>query len=276
MTVAMILKPTAGNALRVVLQPPAGATRWRLLRRLDDAFAGPDDPSAVRVAETDDKSILDDQALANGITYHYRPYYRIGNAWSAGAGASAAPAADYADITQDVQTIVRDRLAAGLRVETQRGNLVHVDGAVPVYTAPPAFDQARWPIVSVHLSNESPQQRFIGEYLAADAYDDETGRCQESEGWLAQVQLAIVGWTLNSDERIELRKAIRRIVIANLSVFNGHGLMNVELSEQDMEDFTSYNAPVYQAMCTFTCLAPVAIASESAAVSDVTTTINNL
>lgn len=269
----MITKPMAGNALRIHVRPPAGATKWRILRRLDDAFAGADDPGALRVEESDDTSVLDTQNVANSVPYFYRPFYFVDGAWVAGATATASAVANYEDVTPDVQSIVRDRLMAGLRVEVEAARLVHKDGAIPVHLSPPAYEQARWPMVSVHMTGEDPAQRSIGEILAADVFDDETGEWSGAEGWLAKTSLSIIGWSLNSDERFALRKALRRVVIANLGVFSDAGLVNIEHSQQDVEDFSNYPAPVYQVICNFSCLAPVALISQSGAVSDVTQTI---
>lgn len=268
MTLAMITKPMAGNALRVFMQPPAGASIWRVLRKLADDFSGPDDADALRVAETSERDVMDAAGLVNGVTYFYRAFYRVGAAWVPSNTLSASPAANYEDTAPDLITMLRDRLAAGLAVEVQRGVLRPSTGAVHVYTAPPVYDQARWPIVSLHLSGDDPNQRFIGESLAADETDGETW--EEAEGWLSKAQVAVIGWTLNPDERIELRKAIRRIVIANLQVFDAYGFLNVEFSQQDTEDFERYDAPVYQSMGTFTCLAPVSVVSHAGVVEDVT------
>ena len=270
MTVAMILKPSAGNALRVFLQPPAGATRWRLLRKLADDFTGPDDAYAAVVEDGQDATPMDADGLVNGITYYYRPYYWVSSAWQAGGTASAAPAASYQDQTPDVVSIVRDRLAAGLLVELQRGTLTHENGAIPVFTAPPAYDAARWPMVSVHLTSEDPAERFLGESVSSDVFSDAYGDWTEPEGYLAKVELAIIGWSLNSDERIQLRQALRRIVIANFPVFDSYGMVNVAFSQQDMEDFENYSSPVYQAMCTFSCLSPVSVLTTVAPIADVT------
>ncbi len=266
----MILRPQAGNALRVFLQPPSGALRWRVLRKLADTFSGQSDPNAAVVHDGDDKVVLDADGLVNGTLYFYRPYYWTGAVWQAGASASSTPAASYEDNTPDVVTVVRERLAAGLLVEIQRNNLTHENGAIPVFTAPPAYGSARWPIVTVHLTSEDPAERFIGENLPPDVFDDGSDLWTESEGWLAKVELAIVGWSLNPDERIELRKALRRIVIANLGVFDGYGFVNANFTLSDMEDFESYEAPVYQVMCTFTCLAPVSVLSTVGQIVDVT------
>ena len=274
MTIAMITRPAAGNALRVFLQPPTGASHWRLLRKLTNDFVGEADPAAALVHDGRERCVLDADALENGVLYFYRAYYRVGLAWMASNVSSTTPTASYEDLSVDVQTIVRDRLAAGLAVELARGRLTHEDGAIPVLTAPPATDQARWPLVTIHMSNEDPSQRHIGEQAGSDEFDVDADKWQSAEGWLAKTQLSIVGWSLNSDERLELRKALRRIVIANLEVFESHGFVNVEFSQQDMEDFESYNAPVYQAACTFYCMAPVAVGSTADVIRDVTQQIS--
>jgi hypothetical protein len=273
MTIAMILKPSAGNALRVFLQPPVGASSWRVLRKLADTFTGETDVDAAVVHDGDERVVLDADGLVNGVTYYYRPYYLVGSSWQAGATVSSVPLATYDEQTPDVIRVVKERLEAGLLVELQRQNLTHENGAVPVFTAPPAYGAARWPIVSVHLTNEEPVERFIGESIVGDEFDAGGGQWTEPEGWLSRVELAVVGWSLNSDERGELRRALRRIVMANLPVFDSYGFINVTFSQQDMEDFESYEAPVYQAMCTFSCLAPVSVLSGAGVIRDVTQTI---
>lgn len=270
MTVSMIVKLPAGNALRIFLTPPDGAEKWRLLRKVDDTFLGPTDADAAVVEDGTSPVVTDVETLANGVTYYYRPYYWVSGAWQAGATASAAPAASYEDLTQDVVSVVRDRLAAGLLVELQRGVLSHENGAIPVFTAPPAYGAARWPVVSVHLTSEDPAEQFIGGNGAPDVFSEADDDWSEPEGYLAKVDLAIIGWSLNSDERMDLRKALRRIVIANLPVFDSYGFVNITFSQQDMEDFENYEAPVYQAMCTFSCLAPVSVSSSVGVISDVT------
>ena len=267
MTIAMVTSPAVGNALRVFLQPPATAEYWRLLRKTANDFLDQNDPNAAVVAECNELVIVDDGGLVNGVTYYYRAYYWDGTTWTPSNSLSGVSASTYEDLTPDVIDVVQQRLQAGLQVEIGRGTLVHALGAIPVYTAPPAYDNSRWPVVTVHLTNQDPAQRFIGESLAADSFAD--GTAYESEGWLTRVQLSIVSWSTNSDERVALRKALRRIVIANLSVFDAHGFVNVDFGQQDAEDFETYNAPVYQSVCTFSCTAPVAVGSTNGVIAEV-------
>lgn len=273
MSITAITLIAAGAALRIFLTPPADAIAWRLLRLTSDTFAGPSDPLAVVVHAGDSKSVLDDAGLVDGSTYWYRAYYWSGTAWTASASVSATPAATYTDESEDALTVLRDRLEAGLLVEVQRGNLVHVDGAIPVLTAPPIYDDTRFPVVTVHLQNESPAERYIGENLLGDETDWFTGAPTESQGWLAETTLTVMGWALNPDARKELRKAIRRIIVANLPVFDEHGLLNVSFTQQDTEDFSAYSAPVYQVMTTFTCKTPIIVSAPGADhITDITAT----
>ena len=273
MSITAITPIAAGAALRIFLSPPVGAIAWRILRKPADTFTGPADTDATLVHAGTAKSMLDDAGLIDGTTYWYRAYYWSGSSWTASASASASPAATYSDESEDALTVVRDRLEAGLATEVARGNVVHESGAVPVLTAPPIYDDTRFPVVTVHLSNESPAERYIGENITGDANDIDwfAGTSSESEGYLAETTLTVMGWALNPDARKELRRAIRRVLVANLPVFDEHGLLNVSFTQQDTEDFTAYSAPVYQVMTTVTCKTPILVSAPGAdIITDVT------
>ena len=253
----------AGNALRLFLEPPAGAVAWKVLRKGSSTFTGHDDASALVAYEGDESVFVDTEALRNEVMQFYRPFYTSdgGVSWTAGAVASGTPRATYEDLSTDVLSFVRERLEAGLLVEVERQNLLTDIGYVQVYTAPPSLERdLRFPLVTVHVENEEPSERFIGEDLAGDWLDAVGDDGSFSEGWLANVSLAIIGWSLNPDERVELRKAIRRIVVANLPVFGDRGFQQISLSQQDIDAINGeYPSPMYQVMNTFTCLAPVRV-----------------
>ena len=266
--IAMIQPLAAGNALKVILDVPASAAQCRLLRKVSSSFSGQDDPDAYLVSEALERAALDAAGLVNGTLYYYRPYYFIDSAWVAGTTVTATPNATYEDRTTDVLDIVRERLDLGLQVEVGRGTLTHEQNHIQVLTAPPIFDETVWPLVTVHLTNEAPGERGVGESISPDEFSG------DDDGWLARVSLTIMGWSLNPDERIDLRKALRRIVLANMGLFDFAGMVEIEFSQQDTEDFGSYSVPVYQALCTLSCLAPVIVGSNvSAAIDDVITTI---
>ena len=269
--ISLIQSIAVGNALRVFLEPPASAVNWRLLRKLADTFTGPDDAEAIKVIDGTDKTVLDANGLYNDTAYYYRPYYWNGSAWTAGVTRSGIPAATYQDATHDVLTFVRDRIDVGLQVELKRGTIKHQNNRVPVLTAPPVYEETRWPVVTVHLQNESPGENGVGQQVLPEFFQSDVGEWNESEGWLAHTQIQIICWSQNPDERIALRKILRRILIANLPVFDQQGMVQVVLSQQDSEDF-SYSAPVYQAINTFSCMAPVLVSSFVGVIREVNST----
>mgnify|MGYP006898465877 FL=1 len=256
------------------LRIPLSAARYRLLRREDDQFTGWDDESAFVVSEGVGNAaifVMDDTALVNGRAYYYRLFeYRHGE-WSITDTGAGTPQASYFDRSVDPHSVVRSRLEDGLAVECARGDLVHADNQIPVLTAPPVFEDTQWPVVTVHLQQESPSGRGLGEIVDPD--EDDNGEWTESEGWLARTQLTVIGWTINPDERIALRKSIRRIVIGNLPVFEGNSMSEIEVSFQDLDDMESYSAPVHQAVCTITCLAPAIVSSKVGSITDVNTVV---
>lgn len=265
-----------GNALHLSLVPPAGATRWRLLRKGADDFTGEADPEAHVAYEGQDRIITDTHFLQNDVPAFYRAYYWDGAAWSASPTASGTPRATYQDSSTDVLSVVRDRLEAGLAVEVARGALQPTQGFIQVFTAPPVADGGvQLPVITVHLENEDPGDRGIGEMVDADEFNSLAGTWSESEGWLAKVDLEIVAWSLNADERIELRKALRRILIANLPVFDSFGMVEITFNLRDMDALSGeYAANIYQVMCRFTCMAPVKVTNTADPITDVNVVVS--
>ena len=267
----------AGNALRLFLEPPAGAVIWRVLRKGSDSFTTHDDAEAFLAYEGDEKVIVDARYLKNEQMAFYKPFYFNGTAWNAGPTAHGTPAAIYEEHTTDVLSFVRERLEAGLLVEVERGNLSSEIGYIQAYTAPPSLERdLRFPLVTIHLESESSADRGLGEDISGDEFDSIGFDWLESEGWLSQVQLQIVGWSLNSDERIELRKAIRRLIVSNLPVFDAEGMQQINLSQLDVDAVDGeFNVPLYQVMNSFSCLAPVRVGGRINPVTDITVRSTN-
>ena len=264
----------SGNALQLSLVPPAGATRWRVLRKGSDDFTGESDSDAYVAYEGVERTVVDAHSLQNELPAFYRAYYWNGSAWTASATASGTPQATYQDASTDAMSLVRDRIEAGLAVEVARTTLQPTQGFIQVLTAPPIADGGvQLPVVTVHLSSEDQGERAIGEMIDSDEFNSVTGQWAELEGWLARVQIEIVGWCLNPDERIELRKALRRIIIANLAVFDAAGMVEITLSQQDVDALSGeYAANIFQVVCTFTCQAPVKVTSNANPITDVQVT----
>lgn len=267
--IAMIHKIPAGNGLKIILMPPAGTVRIRLLRRDDGLFSGHNDAQALLIHEGMDKYVVDTAALYNGHTVYYCVYYFDGTIWTAGSVVSAMPEANFVDVSADALSIVRNRLALGMQVYVERGQLLPSAGKIPVMTASPLAEQTPMPIITIHLANDSSEHRFIGDMITNDLFDADEWEWHSHDGYYSRVQLTIIAWCLNSDERIVLRNAMKAVLIANMTVFDAAGLMQVDLQFSDQEDFVSYAAPIYQAVCNFTCYAPAAVDSVDPAIRDV-------
>jgi hypothetical protein len=253
----MVQPLPVGNALRLFIEPPAEFDRWRVLRKSTDTIASADDPSALVVHDGDERIFIDAAFLKNDERAYYRPFYSLddGVTWVPGASAYGTPVSSYAETTTDVLGFLRDRMEAGLTEEVRRGNLVNDLGYIQVYTAAPSLERdLAFPLVTMHLEKESPSDRAIGEDI------DAIGIGQDDEGWLQDVTVAVIGWSLNGDERIELRKAIRRIVLANMAVFSDKGWLLINLTAEDVDALGGeYPAPLYQAVFSFSCVAPVRV-----------------
>lgn len=253
------------------MMPPASATRFRLLRKSADNFSGWDDASALVVADGREKVVIDHAALYNGVPVFYRAYYRVGGVWMASASVQATPSVDFVEVHADALSLVRDRLELGLSAYVLRGVLVHERNFIPVLTASPQIEEIPLPLVTVHLESDTSEIRGIGEVVGEDCLVDQS--IVSADGWYSRVRLVIVAWSLNADERIVLRNALKSVLMANLAVFDAAGLLQIDLSFSDLEDFQSYAAPVYQAMCNFGCLAPSVVESTDPAIREVVTTL---
>lgn len=260
--ISMIQPVAIGNALKLYLTPPANAEYWRVLRKGTDDIADENDPYALVAYEGDDRAFVDCASLQNEVRAYYTPFYRINGAWVRGQGNYGTPVSIYEDASTDVLSLVRDRLEAGLTVEVERGNLMNELGYIQVLTAPPAVHMnISFPLVTVTLEEESPSVRGIGEDVSGQYTDEEDDTWLEEEGWLANVRLNMVGWSLNPDERIELRKAIRRVIVGNLNVFAAKGIVlpQLSLSDADAVNGEYGDTPLYLVAGDFTCTAPVRV-----------------
>lgn len=262
----------SGNALRLFIEPPPGSVRWRVLRKGADTFTGEGDPEAFVAYEGDERVFVDASFLQNQQMVFYRAYFTAdGVTWVAGPTAHGTPDATYEEVTTDVLSFLRERMEAGLLVEVQRGSLVSDVGYIPVYTASPSLDRdLPFPLVTLHLESEDPNTHAVGQDIIGDTLDGFDGEWEESDGWLAHVNIAMIGWSLNADERNELRKCMRRVVLANMPVFYGSGWDQIELNLSNVDAVSGeYPAHIFQVMGTFTCLAPTRVASNVAPIREV-------
>lgn len=264
MNIAFLRSLPVGNAVEVTVTSDPGVVWVQVQRRTDNTFAAPDDPTASIVfnsprqlsSEQDVISFLDIDAIVNGVPLFYRAYGHDGTGWIASSIQTVTPGQRLIDRSIDPLLIVRDRLKAGISAEVAAGRLKPTSAKIPVYTAPPQAELTTWPVVTIKLEADRSTERAIGETIDQDHRLTTPDDWLETEGWLSHVTLQIIGWSQNPDERIALRQALKRIVIGNLPVFAALGLITPDWSQQDSEDFQTFNAPVYQTVGTFTCLAP--------------------
>lgn len=269
----MIRPLIAGNACRLHTVLPAGAVFMRILRRTADAFLGATDTGADLVVDSfAEDSFVDMTGLVNGTTYYYHCYdWRSGGWVDSGPTFAATPNSEWIDDNLDPQELVRNRIALGLASEIARGNLHPPSGAIQVTTAPFSLPDIAFPTVSVHMESTGPADRSIGDELE-DFYDVALNGYVSTEGWLARYSLTIAGVSLNADERLALRKALRRVVQVNLPIFADAGLALIEFQQTDSEQFSENNAPLYVTSGAFSCVAAAYIRGLSGALSDVTVT----
>lgn len=273
MGISLLEPVAAGNAVRVYLDPPPGARYWTVLRRTADVFTGQDDQGAVVVAsQSTDNVVLDLKALVNGTTYYYRFYGWDGARWTAAPSLAVVPASRYLGDTADPVGTLADRLEAGLAVEVERGVLKPKSGQVPVFQAPSILaDQVTFPCVTVHLDSLAPAERFLGEEVGAPEHAT-NGAWTEYEGWLARSQITVTGVARSVDERSALRRAIMRVVQANLGVFASLGINQVEFSLSDSEQLQENAAPLFLSGGTFSCIAHSFVSDDTPEITDVVST----
>lgn len=267
----------AGNAVRLHLAPPIGALEWRVLRRPTDDFTGHEDPGALRVGldyGPRPGGILDTDKLLNGSPVVYRFYWRDAIGWKTNGTRTVTPAATYQGEGPDAAAVLRERIALGLAEEIRRGALKPASGRIHVVTAPfGAPDDKSLPAVSVHLDTDQPANRFLGEVVEAQLPggigDDHRG----SEGQLSRVALNVTAVSLNGDERSALRRALKRIVLANMPVFDEAGLLLCEFAQRDTEEVHGANGAVlYFAQGSFSCVAPAVVSWPVTVIADVVVT----
>lgn len=267
--IAIIQSLPVGNALRLWLQPPAPAARIRLLRKDADTFTGQDDPDAYVVMDGIERVITDFSGLIDGVAVFYRAFYWIAGAWVASASKPAVPNTAYIAKVIDPQSIVRDRLELGLAAYVRGGTLSNPRGFIPVLTASPQFEDAPFPLVTCHLTGDAPDVRALGEEVGSEFFSEVDGLWHSFEGSLSRTDLTIVAWSQNADERILLRNCMKAVILANLSVFDAAGLLQVTYSIADQDDFETYATPMFQAVCQFSCSALVAVEDTAPALRDI-------
>ncbi|EIW6162821.1 hypothetical protein MF451_003818 [Salmonella enterica subsp. enterica serovar Saintpaul] len=227
-----------------------------------------------------DEVVVDTFHLHNELKYFYWVTYTFadGSTITSDKPSTAVPRATYEDYTTDVIELLRDRLFDGLAEEVNRGTLKNELGYIQVLTAPPSLqNNLSLPLVTLTLETETPDERFISDDIDPEDFMEDEDLWVEQAGWLANVEISFTGWSLNPTERIHLRKAIRRVLIANFNVFAARGIILPHFTLSDSDAVSGeFDAPLYLVNGSFTCTAPVRVGLKSAAtVVDVLTEVNN-
>lgn len=264
----------AGNAVRVHLQPAIGAVEMRVLRKTADTFSGPDDPAATVVGDalTVEPFVLDSaDDLINGAVAYYRGYDYVSGSWvDQGQTFPITPGCTYRPDDLDVQEFIRDRFQLGIASAIAAQALFPATGAIQVTTAPFALPEATtFPTVCIHLEQISQDMRVLGDSMQ-DYFDEPTAEWITTEGWLSRATFNVVGVSQNPDERIQLRKVLRQILIANIPVFAAVGIVTPEFSQTDSEQFSENNVPLYYSNGVLNVVAPDWIRTSEGLISDVT------
>lgn len=258
----------SGGAVRINFTPPEAS--WVVLRRLDDDFVGYPDPDAFVVDSgmgdmlTFDglREVIDYQGLLNGTPYFYQLYIDTGTDWE--------PYSDVVTATPEYEVqsnfqipepveLVRERLELGIASEVALGNLNHPQGYVPVLRSPPILDNTTFPCITVLLESRAAEVRGVGELVLPDRYDEANDVWEEYQGWLDRSTIQITAWSLNAQERADLRRVIQSLLIQNLPVFSEAGLTLIDVSTADNFDPQSYGVPVFQAVFQFSCQHPAIV-----------------
>jgi len=256
---ALLQPHPAGNAVRLILAPPADAASWRVLRRTSDTINGPDDSGAVLVADWGrDEGFTDIAGLVNGTEVFYQAFYRD----AAGTeilprhpAASVTPAYTARDTSVDVLAVLFDRFTKGMALAVEAGKVRPKSMRVPVICAPFVDPgKTELPMVTMHLDGEQPTEFGLSALLETEPLEGIGG--DETEGNLCRVSVNIIAVSLNPDERNALGRVLKHIVLSNLDIFEQQGLLNPTLSLNHTELLPETNAAaLYLATASFICLA---------------------
>lgn len=264
--IRLLIPLAAGEAVKVMLNPPSNALSWRVLRNTTGDFT--DASSAVEVIYEGGESVFIDTAgVSNAVSYFYKPVYFDGKVWDDQFLAKQVTVANsFTDVSIDPLLCVRDRLDLGLNAMLHAGKLTHPSNAViPVLLSSPQFEDAQFPLVTLHVEHNQVDNFGLG-YALADDVDE--------FGWYTQSQLSITCWSLNGDERNLFRKAVKAVLLANFEVFDFAGLLQIDVQQSDREEFTLYPWPTYMSETRFSCLSLTALVMTQSPLLEIITVTN--
>jgi len=202
MTISFIQPLPSGNAVKLLIVPPALVRKWRVLRSVAP-ITGIGDAQAITVYEGNSRAVLDIQGLQNGQLYYYAVYNWLSGAWQLDSSSAATPLAAFSGVAPDALLLVRDRLEAALAVMVVNAELYHKQGRIPVLTAPPLTEDAQWPCITVHLQSEQTTERGIGDELMIDFFNEDVFLHAVTQGYSDETPVFIVGMPRSGTSLVE-------------------------------------------------------------------------
>jgi hypothetical protein len=124
----------------------------------------------------------------------------------------------------------------------------------------------------VWLQAAAPLERALGDQPFLDMRCPD-GAWDEAEGWLDQITLGVAGLCADADQRHALRRALKRIIQANLAVFKAAGLDQIGYAQGADQDLASAAGTLCKTAATFDCVAPSFITAPAPALAAVDLTI---
>lgn len=280
MKIAYAAPLPSGNAAQIIITPQAGEVSWRVLRKVgamdSTNFSGPDDPSAMLIHDGNSRTINDFLGLVNGSphTYIVYPFDANGALMPLFAKATIIPNQDFEDTSVDVQEVVRGRIESVLTTMIAKGQLPITANQISVLSIPFGSQNTPIPIVTVLLGSDVSDTRAIGDGLGAGLPVDAVG-WDESDGWLSRVSIDLCIWSLNPEERNDLRRAVKAAIVSSLGHFDDAGMVQIDLHLRDEEDCESMNAPLYKTTGVLSCLAPSSTVNHASRINTVSVQIVN-
>lgn len=248
----------AGNAAFLTIRPPRVARSLRVLRKIG-AFAGPEDHDAVLVADMswedglEPSQIVDRQALLNGVEYTYRIHYDGQDTYHE---RTCLIDSGYSDNEIDPIDLIVERMSLGLAEEVRRGKVPAIDGAIEVLVRPPSWTATNFPVVTVALESQQSFTRGVGDTIIGDNGQD---ILRDATGVYERARVSIEGRALNPSVRLLLHKSIKRVLLANLEIFEMLGLLVPEWTQAIQDELKGDADPVYISVTTFSFLAPAMV-----------------
>lgn len=269
-----------GAAVAVYVTVPSDSVQLRIIRREDalpthetdlgqrGTLLFDDEPfllgyDGARRGLTDFGTSLN--PLVDDLEYFYGVFSQdSAGDWSAAAAASVTPKTKIELYAIDPQQIVVQRL------EEKILRLLKADDLLPenqqrfgfrreilpqgirVIDAFPFEGGPKWPVVSVHVEKDVYEEAFLGQ-AGVQSVGDFPDHHDENRAGVFDSELAILGWTLNKEERAKVRVLLKAAIYEDLRFYERVGLQQLAIvGPADAEDFT-LGAPIYNVVISLSC-----------------------